>query len=47
MVLRDSSRLVWLEEQSGSAKTDFQESAGEDEGRTDLGPKWAGQRHSE
>lgn len=41
MVLGDGSRLSWLEEQSGSKKTDFYESGGKEKGRRDLGPKWA------
>lgn len=41
VVLRDGSRLVWLEEQSRSEKTDFHESGGEERRRRDLGPKWA------
>lgn len=40
VVLGDSSRLVWLEEQRGSEKTDFQESGAEERGR-DLSPYWA------
>jgi len=40
VVLGDSSRLVWLEEQRGSEKTDFHESGTEERGRRDLGPYW-------
>lgn len=39
MVLRDSSRLVWLEEQSAFEKTDFHESAVEDAGEDGLGSR--------
>lgn len=40
MVLGDSSRLVCLEEQRGSEKTDFHESGAEERERKDLGPYW-------
>lgn len=41
LILRDNSRLVRLEEQSGSEKIDFHESGGNEVGRRDLGQKWA------
>lgn len=41
LILRDNSRLVWLEEQNGSEKIDFHESEGDEVGRRDLGQKWA------
>lgn len=40
MVLKDSSRLVWLEEQIGCEKTDFHVSGGGKKGKErDPGPK--------
>lgn len=42
LILRDNSRLLWLEEQNGSEKTDLHESGGNEMGRKDLGQKWAG-----